>query len=386
MAITLRLAKGTELTYSELDGNFTDLDTRLQAIEATNIQAGDLQFDTDMLFSNKMFSENAVDVEASLTSLATAQYDGTVIYARDTGRLYVSANNNWKRVLLEDDADLADIAFSGSFNDVLNLPTSLSGYGIVDDISSLSDNQNLLFSGRYTDLTNKPNFSAIALSGEWADVNNAPAFLEEVPGDLTLDSLRLGEGALVGFIATYEAFQTNGDDGSLPTVKAVIDAINDIALTDLKDVTADSTALQDGQVLAWNSATNDFQGVTINQGDTIGNFTIANSNIDTDDSSTITITPAVVAESDLTVQNDLVVNGNIVTEATGTPEVYSETSILLTATDRVEVTQSPFKLANLTEAQRDALTAENGDMIYNTTSNKLQGYQNGSWINLDGTV
>ena len=36
-----------------------------------------------------------------------------------------------------------------------------------------------------------------------------------------------------------------------------------------------------------------------------------------------------------------------------------------------------------TTIQRNALTPQNGMVIYNTTDNKFQGYQNSSWINLD---
>lgn len=36
-----------------------------------------------------------------------------------------------------------------------------------------------------------------------------------------------------------------------------------------------------------------------------------------------------------------------------------------------------------TTTQRNQLTASNGMVIYNTTDNKFQGYQNGGWINLD---
>ena len=32
---------------------------------------------------------------------------------------------------------------------------------------------------------------------------------------------------------------------------------------------------------------------------------------------------------------------------------------------------------------RSSLTASNGDMIYNTTVNKIQAYQNGAWINIE---
>lgn len=39
MTITLRTNKGSELTYAELDGNFTDLDTRVLAIEADSVDS-----------------------------------------------------------------------------------------------------------------------------------------------------------------------------------------------------------------------------------------------------------------------------------------------------------------------------------------------------------
>jgi len=39
MPIVLRLIKGSELTFAELDGNFTDLDNRLDAIEIENLAA-----------------------------------------------------------------------------------------------------------------------------------------------------------------------------------------------------------------------------------------------------------------------------------------------------------------------------------------------------------
>lgn len=41
------------------------------------------------------------------------------------------------------------------------------------------------------------------------------------------------------------------------------------------------------------------------------------------------------------------------------------------------------QFGSLTTTQRNALTAANGMVIYNTTANRFQGYQNGAWINLD---
>lgn len=78
--------------------------------------------------------------------------------------------------------------------------------------------------------------------------------------------------------------------------------------------------------------------------------------------------------------------GEFISTSTGVPTLTSATNINLQAANVVAVTTSPFRLASLTTAQRNALVAVNGDMIYNSTLNKLQGYQNGTWINLDGTA
>ena len=40
------------------------------------------------------------------------------------------------------------------------------------------------------------------------------------------------------------------------------------------------------------------------------------------------------------------------------------------------------QFGSLTTTERDALTAANGMVIYNTTDNKFQGYENSSWVNL----
>ena len=97
--------------------------------------------------------------------------------------------------------------------------------------------------------------------------------------------------------------------------------------------------------------------------------------------------------NNLTVGADLAVTANAgiignldVTGIITASEVTSSTDITLQAgtgaADRVEVTQSPFKVASFTTAQRDAKTSENGDIIYNTTTNKFQGYANSAWVDL----
>ena len=60
-------------------------------------------------------------------------------------------------------------------------------------------------------------------------------------------------------------------------------------------------------------------------------------------------------------------------DITGTGDINITGTIALT---------SSLKVASLTTTQRNALTAANGMIIYNSTDNKFQGYENGGWANL----
>lgn len=58
-----------------------------------------------------------------------------------------------------------------------------------------------------------------------------------------------------------------------------------------------------------------------------------------------------------------------------------------TPTQQLEMTGNAkidgfVQFGSLTTTERNALTAANGMVIYNSTDNKFQGYENGSWVNL----
>lgn len=45
-----------------------------------------------------------------------------------------------------------------------------------------------------------------------------------------------------------------------------------------------------------------------------------------------------------------------------------------------------FTVPSLTTTERDALTAVNGMLVYNSSDNKFQGYENGAWVDMRAAV
>jgi len=77
-------------------------------------------------------------------------------------------------------------------------------------------------------------------------------------------------------------------------------------------------------------------------------------------------------------------------DTNGNPKVslnYNNSERLVTTSDGIDVQGNAVvtgfvQFGSLTTAERDALTAANGMVIYNTTDNKFQGRENGVWVNL----
>ena len=72
---------------------------------------------------------------------------------------------------------------------------------------------------------------------------------------------------------------------------------------------------------------------------------------------------------------------SVISTGTGTPTLRSNTNINLTANNAVVITSSVLRLRNYTFTERNLLTPANGDMIYNSTNNKIQAYA-GTWVDL----
>tara|TARA_Y100000034_G_C6660251_1_gene289412 strand:+ start:182 stop:454 length:273 start_codon:yes stop_codon:yes gene_type:complete len=61
---------------------------------------------------------------------------------------------------------------------------------------------------------------------------------------------------------------------------------------------------------------------------------------------------------------------------------FGDTALVGAADIETLAIGSTLRVANMTTTERNALTAANGMVIYNTTTNKMQAYENNSWVDM----
>ena len=349
------------------------------------------------LEGSALINATSVSTTGALTA-ASINVGGTALSALATTANYDDLNNT-------------PILFTGDYNDLQNKPFIPLRTNDLQNVSSIApnDGEALLWNNinnqwepesivtALNAITNLQDLQNVIISGAvdnkylkyysgawraanvtYAEVQNTPTNVSQFVNDAGYITSETDSQTLT--LAGNDLSISNGNTVTLPAIPTNVSDLTNDAGYITAETDSQTLSLSGTDLTITNGNTVDLAGIV---GDSVGNFTFASSVIDTDDSSAITMTPAVVMSSDLTVENDLTVAGNIVTTSTGTPELFSESNIHLTATTRVEVTQSPFKLASFSNTERDALTAENGDTIYNTTNNRPEMYVNGAWKIVD---
>ena len=312
--------------------------------------------------------------------------------------------------IMKGGTELAAVAVSGSFNDLINKPTAFSD--LTNDlnvlvpgsnIGLLTNNVGYLTTVAFADITATPTTVADYGITDAIQVGAVISSFTNDVGYLTVSDIQNGlvtidvnnTGDLVGSVFA---------DDSTVMIDSILGAVNldgtirgnvipNTNQHNLWDLGSNTVRFKNAYIQGTVTATafvGDGSGLTgiSGGGGSVGNFTLASSVIDTDDSSGITITPAVTISSDLNVENDLRVTNIVYAEtfestATGAPTLTSESVINLSATDRVTINKSPLNFASFTDTERDALTAVNGDMIYNTTNNRPEMHVNGAWKIID---
>jgi hypothetical protein len=270
------------------------------------------------------------------------------------------------------------------------------------------------FSGAWDDVTGKPNFSAVALSGDYADLINA-LDLSALNGALVPDtgdtygigtaslpwhSLKLGGAGIYIDENTHISRSTDpGTDDRFLTIEDTTSIVSDFyvdVVGILRPTTLNTEDLQvqgnnplnDG-VLSLRAVGGQLQVVSSRNEFSINPGSPAGGNIGTEAnpwsevySKQLHITELVSGNYRTIFNINAEDNVNEVTLAPTTGfalHLESDSEIIL---DGKVTCSSSFRVLESTDPTADIPTPSNGMMVYNSTTHKFQGYANGVWVDL----
>ncbi len=342
-----------EITEGSSNLYFTDAraDARIAAATTADLTEG----------ANLYFTNARADARISAASL-TALGDVDTVVAGDNGKIlyydHSTTSFKWKvdsatpsgynNTNWDDAYAWGNHASAGyltsvpaqSFASLTGKPTTIGGYGITDLNASINVHLNQ---------SNPTAGYVLSWNGsDYAWVDNAGYSNSDVDTHLNRSSAATGE--ILSWDGSDYAW-TAPAGGSTLTVQDEGSTLSTAATT-LNFVGAGVTA----------SGTGATKTITIAGG--------GGSSFDQNLNTTDSVTFAGVTTTNFTVNGSGTVN-------------FTGTEITLTASNRTKVSGSPFRLGRITTAQRNAISSPTGgDMIFNTDTNKFQGYNGTSWVDL----
>jgi len=415
MAITLRNSKGTALTHVELDANFTtlqnaDLDSAAvtsiaQALDNAQVipsHINTLAGDSDVDFgSKKIYYANMWDSEGALPNATT--YHGMFAHVHATGAGYFAHGGAWvklannadlgtgidsaKTIALIDSAyvqaregidsigELSNVNMSGIANNkILKWDSGTQHFIVASDVSGGGGGGGLA----YADFS----VSVAAAGSANLTYNNATGVTTYTPPDLS--------SYLTGYTVTQS--DVTAHQAALSITESQISDLQSYLTSETShaDVLVDGDFASAGFMKTNGSGTYSIDNSTyISQGQSIdmnGTELILDQNANTsfhastDDQIDIKIGGTDVGYFNST---GLVVD-NITSQATGTPTLTSSTDINMVTSASVTVSKNGsagggFRVGSMTTSQRNALSASNGEMIYNSDNNQMEIYEHSAW-------
>ena len=398
MAIVFRNTKGSALTHAELDGNFSDLNSRIRdssaivsliqtnsidSAKANNLINATLVTTID----NRIATKSTDDLSEGASNLyfTNARAQAVSIDSAEAIQLidsaYVQARQATADTGITVQEEGVSLSNAGTTLNFVGSSVTASGTGAtktitITDTSGIdsaaaiqavtSDNLNMgsnnitttgkiLFANVYNDSSDLPN--ATTYHGMFAHVHNTGAGYFAHAGNW----VRL---ANKGEIGIDSAATTALIDSAYVLARApaqdFLDSSETIALIQ-NTVDSSYVALREANIAASPAGSN--TQVQFNDGGSFGGDAGLVYSKDSDKLTAVNLTVT-----------------NITTTGSGSTTVTAGANIELNATNRVLVTDTPFRLASMTTTQRNAIASPvNGDMIYNSTIGQYEIYQRSAW-------
>lgn len=399
MAITLRNTKGTALTHVELDANFTTLqDADLDSAEVTAlaqaVHLNTLAGDSDIDFgANKILYSNNYAQLSDLPSAAT--YHGMFAHVHGEAKAYYAHGGAWIKL-----ADYDDINAAYSNADVdthLNQSNPTSGYVLSwdgADYAWVAQSGGATTLSGLTDVSSSSPSTGQVLKWDGSEWGPASDLTSSGGSGIALTDLSVTTNAAGSAALSYNdgtgVFSYTPPDLSSYLTAETNDLSAAVTWANIPDANVPASAVTQHQSAL---------SITESQISDLGSYVASGSSIDmngtelimdadgdtsfhasTDDEIDIRVKGADVGKFD---SDGLIIN-SIRTSTAGTPTLTSSSNINMTVGGSVTVSGGGFRVATLTETQRGALSAANGELIYNSTSGTLQTYQGGTWTDVVG--
>lgn len=419
MAITLRNTKGTALTHVELDANFTTLQNAdfdsaavtsiAQALDNAQVFTTNLNQiagDSDVNFgTHKILYSNNYDSLGALPSAGS--YHGMFAHVHGEGKAYYAHGGAWIKLADYDDvgthlnafAGDSDIDFgthkilySNNYDSIGALPSAGSYHGMFAHVHGEAKAY-YAHGGAWIKLADYDDRGADSI-GALSNIN--------IASGVTDNQILKFDSASQKFIAASDIGGGGGGGISLTDLSVTANSVGTAALSynsgngvfsytppDLSSYITGYTVTQ-GDVTTHQAALS----ITESQISDLGSYVASGSSIDmngtelimdvdgdtsfhanTDDEIDIRVKGADVGKFD---SDGLIIN-SIRTSTAGTPTLTSSSNINMTVGGSVTVSGGGFRVATLTGTQRNALAAANGEIVYNSSTSKLQTYENNAW-------
>ena len=220
-------------------------------------------------------------------------------------------------------------------------------------------------------------FNADTAKISYAALEGVPTFLSEFTDDVGYLQTTDLDTTLAGLFDDGIPFETDvvgsvfGDDSSI-----LVDGVNNIITGNILTSDATITLLTATQVNTTAAAATTVTGLN-------GNLNIKGGGSTYD----IVIGDDAQAETkDVVIYNAKLPNVALGL-STGIGELTASTDLAITAGNRVKILGGvPFRFSSTTTADQLAIAAQEGDVIYNTTTSRLQMYQSSAWNDVNGNV
>lgn len=271
-------------------------------------------------------------------------------------------------------SDLGNIEIDTITVDTSIVPTVNNTGNVGSETFKFNEIVATTLKGNLVDFNETIVFNATTGLISYAALQGAPRFLSEFTDDVGYLRTQDLDDQLAGLFDQGQVFVTDiegsvfGDDSTL-----LVDAVASIITGDVLNTSVDTTELNAGTVVTTEIET------PIVKGPATGDLLIEavadyNINIGENNTAAVNIYNAVIETFD---------QGS----GLGVAQITADTDLSITAGNRIKIAGGvPFKFASITSAEQLSIGAQNGDVIYNTTTSRLQMYQGSEWKDVNGNV